>query len=97
MFIAVHGGAGQVCDADVEAVMEGLSKACIQGMAEMKSGKKAAEAVVRSINVLEDSPHFNAGYGSALNLEGYVECDASIMTSDKNISINIGAVTGCHN
>ncbi len=37
------------------------------------------EAAEEAIKVLEDDPKFNAGYGSALNLNGKVEMDASIM------------------
>ena len=39
--------------------------------------------------VLEDHPAFNAGIGSALNLNGHVENDASIMEGD---AMNAGAV-----
>jgi beta-aspartyl-peptidase (threonine type) len=44
--------------------------------------KGAVEAVTLAINMLEDSEIFNAGYGSALNLYGEVQVDASIMLGD---------------
>ncbi|BAF59868.1 asparaginase [Pelotomaculum thermopropionicum SI] len=36
------------------------------------------KALESALNVLEDSPYFNCGYGSVLNLNGEVEMDASI-------------------
>ena len=42
-------------------------------------------------SVLEDSPHFNAGYGAALTETGQHELDASIMDG---ATLNAGAVAG---
>ena len=39
----------------------------------------AVDAVEEAIRVLEDNPHFNAGYGSYLNNDNEVECEAMIM------------------
>jgi isoaspartyl peptidase/L-asparaginase-like protein (Ntn-hydrolase superfamily) len=41
--------------------------------------KTALDAVVAAVMVLEDSPLFNAGRGSAFNSDGEIEMDASIM------------------
>lgn len=45
----------------------------------LKHGGNAVEAVEMAIMVLEDDPITNSGFGSNLNEEGVVECDASIM------------------
>lgn len=40
---------------------------------------------VEACKKLENNPYTNAGFGSPLNEEGFVECDASIMTSVNKI------------
>src|SRR3989442_5136941 len=45
-------------------------------------GGSALEAVVEAVVVLEDDPHFNAGLGSVLTVEGTLEMDASVMAGE---------------
>jgi beta-aspartyl-peptidase (threonine type) len=49
------------------------------GYAILEQGGNALDAVEAAVNYLEDQPLFNAGKGSALNENGEVEMDASIM------------------
>ena len=49
------------------------------GWAVLQAGGAALDAVEAAVVVMEDSPHFNAGHGAALNAEGEHELDASIM------------------
>lgn len=57
--------------------MEILQEAALKGYDLLtKSRIQALEAVLRT---LEDSPKFNCGYGSVLNMDGEVEMDAAIV------------------
>jgi len=57
----------------------------------LKNGGTSQEAVEKSINLLEDSPLFNAGKGAVLNSNGEIELDASFMNGK---TLNAGAIVG---
>ena len=94
--IAIHGGAGVITrdrmtdayEADVRAV---LAKALDTGEDILKAGGSAEDAVVETIKLLEDDPHFNAGRGAVFTYEGRHELDASFM---RGRDLNAGAVSG---
>lgn len=79
MRIICHGGAGGVPDEPTprQAV---LDEAAATGV----SAETAVDAVEAAINVLEESPRFNAGYGGAVQSDGVVRTDAGLMTSDRD-------------
>ncbi|MDP3560143.1 MAG: isoaspartyl peptidase/L-asparaginase [Legionellaceae bacterium] len=80
--IAVHGGAGENTPFLKEHVAdnsEGLAAAVQKGYQILKKGGSSLDAVEAAVQCLEDNPFFNAGRGSALNCNGEVEMDASIM------------------
>lgn len=68
----------------------GLESAVTGGLELMRHGHGALDAVEQAVGVLEDDPHFNAGTGACLTLEGNAELDASIMTDE----LRCGAVAG---
>jgi len=68
-----------------------LDEALELGARKLKEGNKATDVVVEVINVLEDSPLFNAGKGAVFNHEEINELDASIMEGN---TLNAGAVAG---
>jgi L-asparaginase / beta-aspartyl-peptidase len=82
--IGIHGGCGTL---DVSLMSESawaearehLASALRAGHAVLKTGGSAVAAVEAAVTVMEDCPHFNAGYGAALNADGFHELDASIM------------------
>jgi L-asparaginase / beta-aspartyl-peptidase len=77
--LIVHGGAWDIPDEAVKACEDGCHRALVAGWSILSAGGFALDAIVAAIQVLEDDPVFDAGYGSHLNLDGRVECDAIIM------------------
>jgi beta-aspartyl-peptidase (threonine type) len=91
--LIVHGGAGDIPDDAVQACNDGCRKALEAGWAILTSGGSALDAVEASIITLEDDPAFDAGYGSHLNRDGQVECDAIVMDG---ATLRAGAAAGLH-
>jgi beta-aspartyl-peptidase (threonine type) len=77
--LIVHGGAWDIPDEAVDACKSGCHRALAAGWSLLTRGGSALDAIEASIMVLEDDPVFDAGYGSHLNLDGHVECDAIVM------------------
>ncbi|MDQ1182985.1 isoaspartyl peptidase/L-asparaginase family protein [Agrobacterium larrymoorei] len=82
--LAIHGGCGVMPEssmtaAEWAAARDDLAAALRAGYGVLKEGGSAVEAVEAAVVVMEDSPHFNAGHGAALNENCIHELDASIM------------------
>jgi beta-aspartyl-peptidase (threonine type) len=77
--LIVHGGAWDIPDEAVDACKSGCHRALAAGWSILSQGGSALHAIEAAIMVLEDDPVFDAGYGSHLNLDGRVECDAIVM------------------
>jgi len=92
--IVIHGGAGTITRASMsdekEAEIRAVLTASIQaGYKALLAGEPSTKAVTAAINVMEDSPLFNAGKGAVFNAAGQNEMDASIM---EGAGLNAGAV-----
>ncbi|HVE47988.1 MAG TPA: isoaspartyl peptidase/L-asparaginase [Casimicrobiaceae bacterium] len=92
--IGLHGGCGTLArnllsDADWSESRAHLADALCAGWRLLRAGEPALDAVQAAVVVMEDSPHFNAGYGAALNEAAAHELDASIMDGE---SLAAGAV-----
>jgi len=94
--IVIHGGAGNI---NKDEMSEDMQKEYIQVMNEaimaankiLENNGSSLDAVEAAINIMEDSPLFNAGKGAVFNEEGKNELDASIMDGSK---LNCGAIAG---
>jgi len=87
--LIVHGGAWDIPNEAVDACKAGCRRALEAGWAVLRGGGAALDAVEAAIMVLEDDPVFDAGFGSHLNFDGRVECDAIVMNG---ASLRAGAV-----
>jgi beta-aspartyl-peptidase (threonine type) len=94
--IAIHGGAGTILRAQMsdelkQQILDALTQSVKAGAAVWEAGGDALDAAVTAVQVLEDSPHFNAGKGSVLTHNEMVEMDASVMHGAQQ---DAGAVAG---
>lgn len=96
VILVIHGGAGTILKENMtpekeEAYKTKLEEALLAGYDVLNSGGSSVSAVQAAINVMEDSPLFNAGKGAVYTNAETQEMDASIMDG-KNL--NAGAVGG---
>jgi len=77
--LIVHGGAWDIPGEAVDACKAGCHRALSAGWNILSRGGSALDAIEAAVIVLEDDPVFDAGFGSHLNLDGHVECDAIVM------------------
>ena len=94
--IALHGGAGTIergaMSTELEATYrEFLDDAITSGYEQLREGRSGLDVVVTVIQMMEDSPLFNAGRGAVYTWEGTHELDASIMHGE---NLDAGAVAG---
>src|SRR6202040_550885 len=87
--LMIHGGAGAI---HAPERYDGSLRRIIEAGAQLlETGASALDAVTHCVMLLEDDPLYNAGRGSVLNVDGIVECDASIMDGR---TLDAGAIAG---
>lgn len=94
--IIIHGGAGTILKKNMTDEKEAEYKAKLEeairtGHEILKNGGTSQEAVIKTIQVMEESPLFNAGKGAVFTNAGTNELDASFMDGK---TLNAGAVAG---
>lgn len=94
--IVIHGGAGTIKKENMTpeqevAYRDKLQESLDLGYKILEEGGTSLDAVQKAINIMEDSPLFNAGKGAVFNSLGKNELDASIMDGS---TLNTGAVAG---
>ncbi|WP_047548705.1 isoaspartyl peptidase/L-asparaginase family protein [Psychroserpens sp. Hel_I_66] len=94
--IIIHGGAGTILKKNMTSEKEAAYKAKLEeairvGYEILKNGGSSLDAVQKTINIMEDSPLFNAGKGAVFTNAETNELDASIMDGK---TLNAGASAG---
>ena len=94
--IAIHGGAGTIeksrfTPAKEKAYRAKLKESVEAGYAILEKGGTSLDALTTAINILENSPFFNAGKGAVYTHDETHEMDASIMEGKNR---QAGAVAG---
>jgi len=80
--IVVHGGAGTWNPVPSQPALESVKEAAKTGFNTLRVGGTAVDAVVDAVALMEDTGAFNAGCGSALNIEKRVEMEAAVMNGE---------------
>jgi beta-aspartyl-peptidase (threonine type) len=94
--IVIHGGADTILKKNMSLQLEAEYKAKLEealkaGYTILKNGGSSLDAVEKTINIMEDSPLFNAGKGAVFTNQGKNELNASIMLGK---TLNAEAVAG---
>lgn len=100
--MAIHGGAGTMDPEEMTAQQQAEYKAALQaaldaGVAVLRGGGSAIEAVQAAIVVMEDDPKFNAGRGAVFTWEGANELDAAVMDGRDRSAGAVAGVTRVRN
>jgi len=96
--MVIHGGAGTISRESLtpereKVIRADLDRALDAGQAVLGAGGAALDAVTAAVQVLEDSPYFNAGKGAVFNADGVNELDSAVMDGHGQ---RAGAVAGVH-
>lgn len=94
--LVVHGGAGTITRGEMTPARDSayratMTRAIRAGYDVLNGGGTSIDAVNSVINILEDSPLFNAGKGAVFTNAGTNELDAAIMNG---ANLQAGAVAG---
>src|SRR5262245_5049474 len=84
-------------EAEWAEAREHLANALRAGWTMLAQGRHAVDAVEAAVVAMEDTPHFNAGYGAALTEVSDHELDATIMRGDTLAAGAVSAVRRVRN
>ena len=95
--LILHGGAKTIPLGQHAAHRRGCLSALNPGIEILALGGSALEAAEAVVRALEDDGAFNAGYGSVLNADGQIECDAAVMEGAGLMAGGVAAVSRIRN
>ena len=95
--IGIHGGCGTLeralmSEPEWAEARGHLAQSLEAAWSALATGGHAVDAVEAAVVVMEDSPHFNAGYGAALTAAADHELDASVMNGETLAAGAVAAV-----
>lgn len=95
--IVIHGGAGIILKAKMtpereQSIRHTLTESLQAGFEILTAGGRALDAVCCAVNVMEDSPLFNAGKGAVYTHDGKHEQDATIMDGATGMAGGVACV-----
>ncbi len=96
--LVIHGGAGTIRRENMSAEQDSayrakLTEALEAGYAVLDKGEPAMNAVIAAIQIMEESPLFNAGRGSVFTSEGKNEMDAAVMQGKTRDAGTVAGIT----
>lgn len=92
--IIVHGSVETSTEAPY---IEALEAAALKGYKALMNSNNRLNAVEEAVVDLENNPLFNAGFGSVLNRDGFVELDGAIMDGVSGRFAAVAAMRGVRN
>lgn len=100
--IVIHGGAGlshemRITEERHNAALKAMDEALKKGWEMLEEDKNAVDVVEAVIVFLENTGVFNAGKGSVLNNEDFVENDASLMNGKDLKAGSVSSLRGIKN
>lgn len=100
--LLIHGGSGTIERSKLttgreQAYRQALVQSLTAGYRVLAAGGSSIDAVIAAIVVMEDSPLFNAGKGSAFSHAGHNEMEASIMDGFSRMAGAVAAVMTIRN
>lgn len=100
--MVIHGGAGTILKKNMSPELEKqyqqkLTEALTTGYQLLKQGKSSIDAVEAAIQILENSPLFNAGKGAVFTHDGKNELDAAMMYGKNGMAGAVAGVTNIKN
>ncbi|MBK6263671.1 isoaspartyl peptidase/L-asparaginase [Marivirga sp. S37H4] len=96
--LVIHGGAGTIRRENMTEEQDSsyrakLTEALEAGYAVLEKGEPAMSAIIAAIQIMEESPLFNAGRGSVFTSEGKNEMDAAVMQGKTRDAGTVAGVT----
>lgn len=91
--LIIHGGVGSklVVGEKHDRIRDSLARILAEAYPILSRGGSAVEAVTGAVELLENDPLFNAGYGSKIQQDGVIRMSSSLMDGSR------GRFSGCVN